>query len=367
MIASPNVMNASLALQEKLVDIGRRSADVGVRGSHVAFLVTAHANAAAAGTADVARRQRDIHQGAVGPVIVVAPDQPLLVGEHRAIARAAVLRFADPLGGGSNLVDSEPCDLGGVFERRLVRRHRLVEVLGRRGDEVLVSPALLGKVSEPGVEQREIGSGIDRQMHDVVFACFDFAGVDGHGSAWVDENDPGRRMRFAREFRLLLVDRISAQIRNPVIEEIVGLRFERVGAHRDDRIREFGVLVAIVEFADAHVARRVDLGIVGRTIVDANVLDLHSSEIELSGAPGVLVSAARAAMIERGDEQAIFALIRDHRRRNARDEIERVVPTGRLHLAVAPNHGCCEALLLRRTRLGEGFFGHARAAHGREA
>ena len=122
---------------------------------------------------------------------------------------------------------------------------------------------------------------------------------------------------------------------------------------RDDRIREFGVLVAVVEFANAHVAGRVDFRIVGRTIVDADVLDLHRAEIELAGAPGVFVSAAGAAVIERRDEQAVLALVVDHRRRHARDEIERVVPTCRLHLAVAPYHRFGEALLLRRTRLGK--------------
>ena len=237
--------------------------------------MTAHANATAAGTADIARRQRDIHQGAVGTVVVVAPDQALLVGEHRAVARAAVLWFPDPLRGGSNLIDREPGDFGGVFERRLVRRHRLVEVLCRGGDEVLVDPPLLGEIGEPGIEQREVGSGIDRQMHDVVFARLDFAGVDGDGAARIDEDDPRRRVRLAGEFSFLLIDRISAQIRNPVIEEIIGLGFERVGADGDDGVREFGILVAIVEFADAHVARRMNLGIVGRTIVDADVLDLH--------------------------------------------------------------------------------------------
>ena len=127
-------------------------------------------------------------------------------------------------------IDAEPGDLRSVLEARLVGRHRLVEVVGRGGDEVLVGPALLGDVSEPGVEQREVGSGIDRQMHHVVLAGFDFAGVDRHGSAGIDENDPRRRMRFAGNLRLLLVDRSAAQIRHPVVQEIVGLRFQGVRA-----------------------------------------------------------------------------------------------------------------------------------------
>ena len=63
---------------------------------------------------------------------------------------------------------------------------------------------------------------------------------------------------------------------NPVIEEVVGLGFERVGADRNDGVGEFGVLVAVVQFAHAHVARGMDFGIVGRTIVDADVLHLHA-------------------------------------------------------------------------------------------
>ena len=104
------------------------------------------------------------------------------------------------------------------------------------------------------------------------------------------------------ELGFLLVHRGAAQIRNPVVEEIVGLRLQRIGADRDDRVGKLGVLIAIVEFADAHVARGMDFGVVGWTIVNADVLDLHGTEIELAGAPGVLVAAAGAAVIEGGDE-----------------------------------------------------------------
>ena len=77
----------------------------------------------------------------------------------------------------------------------------------------------------------------------------------------------------------------AAQIRHPVVQEIVGLRLQRVGADRDDRVGEFGVFVAVVELAHAHVARAVHLAVVGRAIVDADVLDLHALEIELAGRP----------------------------------------------------------------------------------
>ena len=68
-------------------------------------------------------------------------------------------------------------------------------------------------------------------------------------------------------------------------------------------------------------------------------------------------------MIEDRDEQAVFALFLDDRCRHARDEIESVLPRGRLHLAVAPDHRVGEALLLRATRGRVAKFTHARAAH----
>ena len=115
-------------------------------------------------------------------------------------------------------------------------------------------------------------------------------------------------MRLVAELALLLVQRRAAQVRHPVIEEIVGLGFERVGADRHDGVGELGILVAVVQFADAHVAGGMDLGIVGRPVVDADVLHLHGAEIELAGAPGVFVAAAGAAMVEGRDEQPVLAL-----------------------------------------------------------
>ena len=94
-VAGPDVVDAALALDQQLVDIGRRPADMGVGRPDIAFLVAAHAHAAAARPADIAGRQRDVHQRAVGAVVVVAPDQALLVGEHGPPA-LAVLGLGDP-------------------------------------------------------------------------------------------------------------------------------------------------------------------------------------------------------------------------------------------------------------------------------
>ena len=175
-------------------------------------------------------------------------------------------------------------------------------------------------------------------------------------------------MRFAGELLLLLLQAGPAHVRDPVVQEIVRLRLVGVGADGDDRVGELGVLVAVVELAHAHVARGMHLGIVGRAIVDADVLDLHRLEIELAGAPGVLVAAAGAAVIEGRDEQVVLAArLLDHGDRHARDEVERVVPGGRLHLPVAEHHRVRQPLLLRRARPRVAHLGHACAADRAEA
>ena len=97
-------------------------------------------------------------------------------------------------------------------------------------------------------------------------------------------------------------------------------------ADRHDGVGEFGVLIAVVQLAHAHVARAVHLAVVGRTIVDPDVLDLHALEIELAGRPGVLVAAAGAAMIVGGDDEPILPLRLDNPARHLGDETDRVVP-----------------------------------------
>ena len=88
----------------------------GIVRPHVAFLVPAHAHAAAAWAADVAGGKRDIHQRLVGAVVVVAPDQPLLVGEHSAPTGAALLWLGDPFGGLADVLGLQAGDLRGLFD-----------------------------------------------------------------------------------------------------------------------------------------------------------------------------------------------------------------------------------------------------------
>ena len=116
-ITGPDVMDAALSVDQQLVDIGRWPR-AGIVGAHVAFLVAAEADNAAAHLADVAGRERDVHEGAVGPVVVVAPDEALLVAEHHAAALAALFRHCDPFGRLDDIGGVQAGDLG-----RLVNRH----------------------------------------------------------------------------------------------------------------------------------------------------------------------------------------------------------------------------------------------------
>ena len=52
---------------------------------------------AAAEPTDVAGRQRHVHQRAIGAVVVVAPDDALLIGEHRAAPLPPSFGIRDPL------------------------------------------------------------------------------------------------------------------------------------------------------------------------------------------------------------------------------------------------------------------------------
>ena len=128
MIASPDVMHAAFALDQELVDIGRGPSDMRVRRARIAFLMAAHANAAAAGTPDVAGRERHVHERAVGAIVVVAPDQALLIGKHGAAPRIAGLGLRDPFSRLADLVGGQTGDLGRVIQAGLVGRLHLIEV-----------------------------------------------------------------------------------------------------------------------------------------------------------------------------------------------------------------------------------------------
>ena len=137
-------MDAALAADQQLVDVGRGPAD-GHRRPDVAFLMAAHAHAAAAGPADIAGGERHVHERRVGPVVVVAPDQALLVAEHRP-PPLAVLGLGDPGGGLDDVVGRQAGDLRRVLEASAVGGERLLEAARARIDEVPVDPALVGDI-----------------------------------------------------------------------------------------------------------------------------------------------------------------------------------------------------------------------------
>ena len=74
-----------------------------------------------------------------------------------------------------DLVDGQAGNFGRLFQAGLVGGNGIVEARGAGGQELLVRPALLGDVGQPGVEQGEIGAGVDREVQDVVLASLDLA------------------------------------------------------------------------------------------------------------------------------------------------------------------------------------------------
>jgi hypothetical protein len=83
--------------------------------------MTAHADAPAAGPTNIAGRERNVHEGAIGPVIVVPPDEALLVSKHRPPAGATLLGFGDPARGLSNILGFEACDASSLIDGYLIR------------------------------------------------------------------------------------------------------------------------------------------------------------------------------------------------------------------------------------------------------
>ena len=74
------MVHRATARDQELVEVGRGAADMTVAGPEVAFLVPTETADATAFATDVAGGESDVHQGADGAVVVVAPDDALLVG-----------------------------------------------------------------------------------------------------------------------------------------------------------------------------------------------------------------------------------------------------------------------------------------------
>src|SRR3546814_14779957 len=128
-------MNAALPLDEELVDVGRRPSDMGIGRACIALLVAAHPHAATALTPDVAGRQRDVHQRRIGAVVVVAPDEALLVSEHRPPPSTAFLGHGDPFGSLHDLGGIESGYFGGLLTRHGIAGDRIAEAVGMGAEE----------------------------------------------------------------------------------------------------------------------------------------------------------------------------------------------------------------------------------------
>jgi len=140
------------------------------------------------------------------------------------------------------------------------------------------------------------------------------------------------------------------------------LGFQRVGTDHEDRVSDFVIGVAVVQFANAHVTRRVHFRVIRRAVVNARILDLHAVEVELAGGPGVLIAAGATAVVEHGHHQFVLAVFGDDFRGHARHKVQCVIPGGRLPHTVAPDHRIFQALLLSAGHARRAVFGHAATA-----
>ena len=188
----------------------------------------------------------------------------------------------------------------------------------------------------------------------------------GRRAPRVDEDDPGLRRRFAGEPLLLLRHRAALQIRHPVREEVVGLRLVRVAADRHDHVGQLRILVAVVELADAHLAGRVALGVVGGTVVDAHHRRLERREHELARAPGVLESAAGTAVIETVEDESARTVAVENLLGDAAVERQGVVPA-RVEPCVADVDAGVAQPLLADAVVGVHHLGELPAARRRQA
>ena len=96
--------------------------------------------------------------------------------------------------------------------------------------------------------------------------------------------------------------------------------------------------------------------------MDPAVLDLHAFEIELAGAPGVLVAAGTSTVVEHRNHQVILGPFGHNTRGHARHEVERVFPGGRLPDTIAPDQRIGQALCLGAGHAAGTILGHASTA-----
>lgn len=163
-------MHLAAARDDHLVDVGGGAPDMGVRGAVIALLVATQTAAPAALAAHVAGGQADVEQAADGTIVVVAPDDALLIAGDAFAAAAVFLGLGDPFGSLDDLRFGQAGGGGAVGQAHLaggagrlerpeggrigtVSRHRHISLEGGLGDEVGIDPALIGDIGEQRVVQ----------------------------------------------------------------------------------------------------------------------------------------------------------------------------------------------------------------------
>jgi hypothetical protein len=111
---------------------------------------------------------------------------------------------------------------------------------------------------------------------------------------------------------VFLVEGPALQVRYPVIEEIVRLRFIRVRTDGPDDIGQLGILVRIVQLADTHLASRVTLRVVRGAVVDADHRGLQRRKHQLAGTPCVFESSSRTTVVEGRKDNTARAILVEH-------------------------------------------------------
>ena len=326
-VAGPDRQHLAVAVDDFLIDV-RRGPRPRVGRPYVALLVAAQAHHTGSASPDVVRREAEADEGGLDAVVVVAPDDALLVAVHRARTVARGLRLVGPLG---RLLDVGDGDAGDrLVSSRLdaIGLERGLEAGRVLRDEILVVPALIDDVGEQPVVKGRVGARLDLEVEHVRLAGRTLGDGDREASSRIDENDAAPLGGFSREPLLLLAERAASQVRHPMCEEVVGLRFVGVGTDGEDDIGDLGVLVGVVELAHAHVAARVALGVVGGPVVDANHLGLERREHELAGAPGVLETAAGATMIEAVEHELVGSVLVQQPLRDAPVDRHGLLPVG---------------------------------------
>ena len=258
-VAGPDCEHLAVALNDFLVHVRRRTT-TRVRRATVALLVAAHPDHARAPTAHVMGSQHQVHQGRLDAVIVVTPDDALLVAVHGPGRVAGGLGLVGPFRRLDQLVLADAGNPAGFVQALAIRFQGVLEAGGVRFDERLVVPALIDNVGQQAVEQGGIGARLDVQEQDVVLAHRLFEQGDGECPARIDQDD----LRLLDGFpilvdRLLLVGSLALQAREPVVEKVVGLGFIGIGADGENAVGHLGVFVAVVQLPDPHIPGGVAL------------------------------------------------------------------------------------------------------------